>query len=266
MILTTIFPFHNFRDFIDVILVVFIFFGIYKLIKGTTARSIFIGVIAIYIFWKVVSYLKLQYLSEIMGGFISVGIIAMIIIFQPEIRAFLNMIGSKILVKRRYKWLFRKAKPTKVRNLDTTALVQACGHMSHSFCGALIVICRTDKLEEVIMSGEAFEAQINAQLIETIFFKNTPLHDGALIIDGNRVRAARCILPVSHSKEIPVNYGLRHRSAVGITEDSDAVAVIVSEQTGRISIAEAGIITENVTLTALQEYLDKTFNPNFTQE
>ncbi|MDR0789740.1 MAG: diadenylate cyclase CdaA [Bacteroidales bacterium] len=260
MILASINTFYGIRDILDICLVVILFFFIYKLVKGTAARSIFVGFIVIYIFWKIVSLLNMKYLSELLGGFISVGFIAMIIIFQPEIRRFLNILGSKILTKRIYKWLLRKSTPNNTFKFNSTALVQACGHMSHSFCGALIVICRYDKLENIITTGEAFDSQINAQLIETIFFKNTPLHDGALIIDDNKIKAARCILPVSHSKEIPVNFGLRHRSAIGVTEDTDAVAVIVSEQTGSIAIVEKGSIEANVSLIRLQEYLDSTFN------
>ncbi|MDR1724828.1 MAG: diadenylate cyclase CdaA [Bacteroidales bacterium] len=259
MLIATILHF-TIGGIIDICLVIALFMLVYKLTRGTTAQSIFIGVIAIYILWALAKHFNLELLSKIMEGFISVGFIAMIIIFQPEIRKFLNMVGSKTITNRRYKWLFRKTYNKKGEVFNSTAIVQACGHMSNSMCGALIIICRFDKLEAIITSGESLDAQINTQLIETIFFKNTPLHDGAMIIDNNKIKAARCILPVSHSNEIPVSLGLRHRSAIGITEDSDAIAIIVSEQTGLISIAEAGKIQTNVTLTYLQEYLDNTFN------
>jgi len=259
MLLTAFSNFINIKGIIDICLVAILFLVIYKLMKGTTAQSIFIGVIAIYIVWALAHFFHLGLLSRIMEGFISVGFIAMIIIFQPEIRKFLNMVGSHTFTQRRYKWLFRKTKE-KSHAFDSTALVQACGHMSNNFCGALIIICRLDKLENIIMTGESLDAEINTQLIETIFFKNTPLHDGAMIINNNRITAARCILPVSHSNEIPVTLGLRHRSALGITEDSDAIAIIVSEQTGKLSIAQRGKLQTDITLIYLQQYLDEIFN------
>ena len=260
MILATINAFQNIRDVLDICLVVTLCFFIYKLMKGTAARGIFIGFILVYILSKIAKELEMKYLSELMGGFISVGFIAMIIIFQPEIRRFLNILGSRILTKRIYKWFVQKTTPSNTLKFNSSVLVQACGRMSHSYCGALIVICRYDKLESIITTGEVFDAQTNVQLIESIFFKNTPLHDGALIIDGNRIKAARCILPVSHSKNIPANFGLRHRSAIGITEDTDAVAIVVSEQTGAIAIVQKGSIEPNITLVRLQQYLDATFN------
>ncbi|MDR1846588.1 MAG: diadenylate cyclase CdaA [Bacteroidales bacterium] len=265
MILASIQTFQGIKGIIDIILVVCLFFLILKLIRGTPAQSIFIGFIAIYVFYRIVDVLEMQLLSEILGGFISVGSIAMIIIFQPEIRKFLNLAGTKILKKRRYKWLFHRGDASKNETLATSALVQACGHMANAYCGALIVVCRGDKLENVTATGDKFEAQINIQLIETIFFKNSPLHDGALIIGNNLIKAARCILPVSQSNEIAVSLGLRHRSAVGITELTDAIAIVVSEQTGHISIAENGKLETNVTLIRLQEYLDQIFNPQLTK-
>jgi uncharacterized protein (TIGR00159 family) len=259
MLLATIVQLNTPGGIIDLCLVAALFFFVYRLTRGTTAQSIFIGIIAIYIVWAMANHFRLELLSRIMEGFISIGFIAIIIIFQPEIRKFLNIVGSRTFTHQRYKWLFRKTNGKQGESFNSTALVQACGHMSNSFCGALIIICRLDKLESVRMTGESLDAEINAQLIETIFFKNTPLHDGAMIIDDNRIKAARCILPVSHSKEIPVSLGLRHRSAIGVTEDSDAIAVIVSEQTGHISIVETGKIETDVTLIRLQEYLDDIF-------
>lgn len=253
-------PSFNIIDFIDVFLVGLLLFFMFKLIKGTNAISIFIGFFIIYVIWKVVSILGMKMLSEILGQFISLGVLALIIIFQPEIRRFLVIIGSRSINNKQRKFFLWKFSPSTTTQLNTTAIVQACGHMSSSFTGALIVICQSNKLESIVQSGEVFSSQISTQLLETIFFKNTPLHDGAVIIDKGQIQSARCILPVSHSKTIPLSMGLRHRSALGVTENTDAVAIVVSEQSGKISIAEEGQINQGVSLTYLQEYLDKKFN------
>jgi diadenylate cyclase len=247
-------------DFIDIFLVGMLLFFVFKLLKGTNAISIFIGFFIIYVIWKVVSILGMKMLSEILGQFISLGVMALIIIFQPEIRRFLVIIGSRSFNNRKKRLFFWRFSSNNEPQLNTTAIVQACGHMSSSMTGALIIICQENKLETIIQSGEVFSSQISSQLLETIFFKNTPLHDGAVIINNGQIQAARCILPVSHATNIPLSMGLRHRSALGITENTDAIAVVVSEQTGKISIAEGGQINQGVTLTFLQEYLDKHFN------
>jgi uncharacterized protein (TIGR00159 family) len=145
-------------------------------------------------------------------------------------------------------------------NFNSTAIVQAYQHLAQSKTGALIVIAKHNDLDTIIKTGEVLECSINTQLIETIFFKNTPLHDGAMIIKDNMIKAARCILPVSSDYSIPPHLGLRHRSAIGITEQTDAIAIIVSEQTGQISIAKAGNLQEGITPTRLQEFLNQEFN------
>lgn len=247
-------------DFVDVLLVALLLFFLFKLLKGTNAISIVIGFFIFYIAWKVVSLLGMTILSEILGQFISLGVLALIILFQPEIRRFLILIGSKSITKSWGRFLFWKYANENVKKLNTNAIVQACSHMSASYTGALMVFCRENKLETIIQTGEIFQSELSSQLLETIFFKNTPLHDGAVIIDNGKIQAARCILPVSHSHNIPLSMGLRHRSALGITENTDAIAVVVSEQTGSISIAQDGQITQGVTTHFLQEFLDKEFN------
>jgi uncharacterized protein (TIGR00159 family) len=159
--------------------------------------------------------------------------------------------------------LFAKTKSEKIK-LDITPIVQACGHMSQTLTGALIVICKSNPLTNIIQTGEVFNSQISSQLLETIFFKNTPLRDGALIIAEGEIKAARCILPVSNNQSIPVSMGLRHRSAIGITEQTDAISIIVSEQTGKISVAKQGNVTQGLTLTELQQYLNNEFNEETT--
>lgn len=247
-------------DFIDVFVVALLLFFIFRMIKGSNAISIFIGFFIIYVIWKIVSLLGMHIMSEILGQFLSLGLMALIVIFQPEIRNFLVMLGSRSFSEKGRKILFWKSSH-EVQNLDVNAIVQSCIHMSASKTGALIIFCRNNKLDTIVSSGEIFQSTLSSQLIETIFFKNTPLHDGALIIDRGKIQAARCILPVSHATNIPLSMGLRHRSALGVTENTDAVAVVVSEQTGQISIAEHGTIRQGVTSIYLQSFLERTFNP-----
>ncbi|MBO5838252.1 MAG: diadenylate cyclase CdaA [Bacteroidales bacterium] len=250
-------------DVIDICFVAFLFYYLYKLLKGTNAVSIFIGFLLIFFSWKVVTFLEMKLLSEIIGQFISVGVIALVVIFQTEIRQFLLRLGSHSLKKGYLNRLFAKTKSEKIK-LDITPIVQACGHMSQTLTGALIVICKSNPLTNIIQTGEVFNSQISSQLLETIFFKNTPLHDGALIIAEGEIKAARCILPVSNNQSIPVSMGLRHRSAIGITEQTDAISIIVSEQTGKISVAKQGKVTQGLTLTELQQYLNNEFNEETT--
>lgn len=246
-------------DFIDVFLVALLLFFIFKMIKGTNAISIVVGFFILYVIWKIVNVLGMRIMSEILGQFISLGLMALIVIFQPEIRRFLVVIGSRLFEQKGKKFFFWKT-VNKTENLNVNAIVQACTHLSQSYTGALMIFCNANKLESIVQTGEVFKSELSSQLIETIFFKNTPLHDGALIIDGGMIRAARCILPVSHATNIPLSMGLRHRSALGITENTDAIAVVVSEQTGQISIAEGGLIRQGITTTYLQSFLERKFN------
>ncbi|MBP3253490.1 MAG: diadenylate cyclase CdaA [Bacteroidales bacterium] len=252
-------PVFTLIDFIDVFVVALLLFFVFRMIKGSNAISIFIGFFILYIIWKIVSILGMRIMSEILGQFLSLGLMALIIIFQPEIRRFLIMLGSRNFAEKGRLLFFWKTSHT-IQNLNVNAIVQACGHMSSTNTGALIIFCQSNKLEQIITSGEVFKSELSSQLIETIFFKNTPLHDGALIIDNGQIQAARCILPVSHATNIPLSMGLRHRSALGVTENTDAIAVVVSEQTGQISIAEGGIIRQGITASYLQSFLERKFN------
>lgn len=252
-------PTFRITDLIDIFVVALLFYYFYKLLKGTNAISIFIGFILVFFAWKVIRFLDMKLLSEIFDQFISVGVIAIIIIFQSEIRQFLLRLGSQTRNRRWLKLLHLKSKEEN-NTLDVTPIVQACTHMSQTLTGALIVICKSNPLDTIVQTGEAFTSQISSQLLETIFFKNTPLHDGAVIISENKIKAARCILPVSKNLDIPVSMGLRHRSAIGITEQTDAIAVIVSEQTGKISVTKQGMARQGLTPNELQQYLNKEFN------
>lgn len=242
-------------DIIDIILVAALFFGLYRLLKGTSAMSIFIGIVAIFLIWQLVKFLQMEMLTAILGAFVSVGFIALIIIFQPEIRRFLFTIGAQAQEGK----LSRKFKFLKVRSnvdLDIDALVKACTNMSNIKQGALILLTRKNDLDDIIATGVVVNADISNPLIENIFFKNSPLHDGAMVIRHNRITAARCILPVTQKTNIPGHYGLRHRAAIGVTEVNDCIAVVVSEETGNISMVTGGEI-QTVQREQLKEMIEK---------
>ena len=228
-------------DIIDITLVAALLYGLYSLLKGTTATSIFLGVVSIWLIWQVVKALQMELLSSILGAFVSVGFIALIIIFQPEIRRFLFTIGTQA----RKSKLTRKFHLFKVSGsviLNVDAIAQACQNMSDIKQGALIIITKQNKLDDIALTGVDINADISNALIENIFFKNSPLHDGAMIISNNRIRSARCILPVTNKTDIPGHYGLRHRAAIGITEDNDCFVLVVSEETGTISMVKNTVI------------------------
>jgi len=223
-------------DVIDVILVALLLYYIYKLVKGTVAINIFIGIIMIYLAWRLTDFLDMELLTGIFGGFMKVGIIALIVVFQPEIRKFLLMVGSTNFSRRRnfLKHLnFLKSETGDETNVDT--IVSACNKLAISKTGFLIVLERNNNLDFLISTGDEMNIRVTQPIIESIFFKNSPLHDGAIIIKNNIVKATRVILPVNNEKVIPQRFGLRHRAAIGVTEKTDALALVVSEETGHIS-------------------------------
>ncbi len=248
----------RFLDVVDVILVAVLLYFLYNFLKGTVAINIFFGIIAIYLLWKLVEVLEMKLLSEILGQFIGVGVIALIVVFQPEIRKFLLLLGTSTFARKKRSWfLFWKVDVSSNLSQYIDHIVKACQKMSTTKTGALIVIGRVNELKQTIETGEMLDAQISEHLIETIFFKNSPFHDGAVIIMDDRIRAARCILPVSKNAKLPTYYGLRHRAAIGITEQSDAIAIIVSEQTGAISFSVEGKLTTNLMPAKLKDLIEK---------
>lgn len=228
-------------DFIDVFLVAILLYYVYKLVRGTVAIKIFIGILIVYTVWKLTDFLEMQMLHNIFDGFMKVGIIALIVVFQPEIRKFLLMVGSTNLSGRGK--IFSKIKFLKADDeseTDVNAIIAACTKMGASNTGALIVLERNNNLDFLINTGDAMSIGVTQPIIESIFFKNSPLHDGAIIIENNVVKATRVILPVNNEKNIPQRFGLRHRAAIGITEKTDAIAIVVSEETGQISFIKNG--------------------------
>jgi len=246
----------KFLDIIDILFVAFLLYYLYNLLKGTVAINIFFGIVAFYLLWKLVTALEMRLLSEIFGAFISVGFIALIVVFQPEIRKFLLMLGTPGFIhKRRKRFLFWKFDMSKPVDLDIDQIIIACQKMSENKTGALIIVANKSRLEQYVETGEKLDADISEPLIENIFFKNSPLHDGAMIIHHNKIKAARCILPVSSNQKIPASLGLRHRAAVGVTEQSDSLAIVVSEETGGISYAKGGELKTNIQPNQLKSYL-----------
>ena len=245
-------------EIIDIALVAFLIFQLYKLIKGTVAINIFIGLAAIYLLWKVVSVFHLQLLSEILGQFIGVGVIILAIVFQQELRKFLMMIGKGKVIKN--KGLFKfNISAEHDNHLNTQCIAKACEDMSKTKTGAIMIVTQIDDLAVFSESGVEMNAAISVPMIESIFYKNSPLHDGAVIIRNNKIISARSVLPVSNSKELPGNLGMRHRAAVGITEESDAVAILVSEETGAISYVKDGELFTKRTSQQLEQFLNRLF-------
>lgn len=245
-------------ELIDIALVAVLIYQLYKLVRGTVAINIFIGLAAIYLLWKIVDAFNFQLLSEILGQFIGVGVIILVIVFQQELRKFLMFIGKGKLIKNKgiFKFNF---KVEHENNLNTSAIAKACEDMAKTKTGAIMVITQMDDLAVFAETGVAMNAEISVPMIESIFYKNSPLHDGAVIIRDNKIISARCVLPVSNSDDFPGNLGMRHRAAVGITEESDAVTVIVSEETGDISYVKDGELFTKRTAQQLEQFLNRIF-------
>jgi len=226
-------------DALDILLVAFLIFQLYKIVKGAVAIRIFLGIFSIYLFWKIVEALKMELLTEILGQFIGVGVIALIIVFQQELRRFLLLIGTQGFLSenqtaKRFFSLFKNKE--EVFDIDFRALSGTIKSLSKTKTGALIIVEKNSNLDYLVSSGIEINAKMSKDLLENIFFKNSPLHDGAVLIVDNKIKAARCVLPLTE-QEIDGNYGMRHRAALGISENSDCLAIIVSEETGEISFA-----------------------------
>ena len=233
----------SFLDVLDILLVAILIYYIYKLLKGTVAINIFIGIAFIFLIWKVTQILKMEMLSNILGYLLSGGVIALIIVFQQEIRKFLLMIGTtnvSVSSKKNFLKQLKFLKSEIILETNVEILVEACIRMSKTKTGALIVIEHNNNLDFLIKTGDTMNAEMSEVLLESIFFKNSPLHDGATIIRDNFIIATRVILPVSDSENIPSRFGLRHRAAIGISEKTDALCILVSEETGEISYIKDG--------------------------
>ncbi len=246
------------KDFLDILLVAFLLYYTYKMMKASGSISVFTGILVFILIWLVVSQvLEMKLLGSIFDKLVNVGVLVLIILFQEEIRRFLLTLGSHRHVNSLIHFFTGNSKKREENHKDIMPIVMACMNMSKRRVGALIVLEHNMPLEEVVRTGEAIDANISQRLIENIFFKNSPLHDGAMVISKKRIKAAGCILPVSHSLDIPKELGLRHRAAMGISQVSDAHAVIVSEETGGISVAYKGQFHLRLTAEELESLLVK---------
>lgn len=254
--------FINFRfvDLLDIVMVAAIIFFLFKWIKGSTAVNIFTAIIFFLLIQSIASAMGLRMLSGILGNVFDVGVIALIIIFQPEIRRFLNSLGKKAGSTMEKSGLISKilknTHETDITTQTISEIAEACEEMSEQKTGALIIISKKTSLEEILATGDSIDARVSKRLIMNIFYKNSPLHDGAMIISNNRITAARCTLPISE-QALPARYGMRHKAAVGISEVSDADVIVVSEQTGKISVVRGGVIQKVDSINALKLLLSE---------
>lgn len=244
-------------DIIDIFLVATILFQLYRLIRGTAAFSIFLAIFFFYMFWLIVKALHMELITALLGQVMGVGVLALIIVFQQEVRRFLLVIGNRYIKSSQYSInkLFSSVKVDKGSPREAEEIVRAAESMSSHKIGALIVIGRNSRLDLYTQGGEILKAVISAEILETVFFKNTPLHDGAVLIEDGKILAARCPLPITDQVSIPSKFGMRHRAAIGISEQTDAIVVVISEESGEISVAENGNVRDNITLNELRNIL-----------
>lgn len=235
-------------DILDIVLLGLIIFFMFKWIKGTSAMSIFVAIVSLYIIRVIVGAFNMRLMTAIMDMVLDVGVLALIVIFQPEIRRFLMRLGNRYMNSAGGKKVINRILgKTGTTNMtareEVNDLTEACRRMSEDKTGALIVLAHDSPLDDIINTGDRIDASIHRRLIMNIFFKNSPLHDGALVISEGKIVAARCTLPITEKTNIPANFGMRHKAAIGITEETDADAIVVSEETGRISFVKGGVVT-----------------------
>lgn len=248
------------KDLVDIFLVATMLYYIYRLMRESRSLNVFIGILVFVITWLFVSrIMQMKLLGSILDKLVSVGVIVLIVLFQDEIRKFLYNLGAHQRVKA-IKRFFNKKELDKEAGrreamITVIPIVMAVINMSKGKVGALIIVEREMPLDDIVATGDNIDANVNQQLIENIFFKNAPLHDGAMIVKGKRIRAAGCILPVSHDLSIPKELGLRHRAAMGISQETDALAIVVSEETGGISVAIKGEFKLHMTAEELEIFL-----------
>ncbi len=230
----------GFLDFIDVVLVALFLYYVYKLLRGTAAINILIGIFIMYLIYKVTLMLELKMFSSILGALLGVGVLGLMIVFQQEIRKFLLMMGTANFRNKNFLKQLSFLRPNLYSETDTDQLVDSCFKLSSEKTGALIVLERTNNLDFVLPTGDKMNAEVSLALLESIFYKNSPLHDGAIIIKDNYIKAARIVLPLSNNHKIPKRFGLRHKAALGISEKTDAICLVVSEETGEVSFVMDG--------------------------
>ena len=240
-------------DILDILMVALIIYLVFRWIRGSTAINIFIAIILVVVVRTLAEALGMKMISSLLGTLIDMGAVALVVIFQPEVRRFLGTLGRKAGTTLEQQSFLQKLFPGlqgrgRVDSRGAQEIAEACREMSAQKTGALILIQRKNSLEDVIATGDVVDAEIGRRLIMNIFFKNSPLHDGAMVIGGNRIIAARCTLPITERTDLPARYGMRHKAAIGISEQCDVDVIVVSEETGGISFVRSGRITavENI--------------------
>lgn len=251
----------TFIDVLDVIMVGLLMFWLIRVVRGTSAVNIFLGILVLYVVWIASRALGMKLLSFILGQVLGVGVVALLVIFQPEIRRFLLRISSSTTAAQKgvFNKLFRNRKGAGMQPRELEELTAACRKMSETRTGALVVLKHGSSLNDILESGDEIDARISRRLIENIFFKNSPLHDGAMVMSENRILAARCTLPITQRQDIPAHYGMRHRAAIGMSEVSDASIVVVSEETGDISFVQEGKIKTMASITELRLAIESSY-------
>ena len=249
----------SFTDVLDIILLGLIIFVAFRWLKGSSAVSIFVAIVSLYLIRVVVSALNMKLIESILNMVLDVGVLAVIVIFQPELRKFLTRLGNRYMSNPKGRAIIDRIMGRNTSNEvyreEANNISDACFRMSESKTGALIVITHNAAIDEVISTGDRINASIHRRLLQNLFFKNSPLHDGAVIISGDKIVAARCTLPITERTDIPANFGMRHKAAIGITEDTDADAIVVSEETGKISFVSRGIVTPINNINELKQKL-----------
>ena len=248
-------------DLIDIFIVAYLFYQFFVIIRGTAAINIFFVIIGAYFIWLLVQALNMELLSTILGHVMGVGVIAILIVFQQEVRRFLLMLSSKSQENLKINRFLARIRNESECTIPISEILSACDYLKKEKMGGLIVLSSKDKFENFYESGQLIEATVNAQLIKSIFYKNSPLHDGALFIVKDKITAAACVLPLTPRTDLPYYLGLRHRAAIGITETADCLAIIISEERGQLSFAEYGKVILGVeTGTLKQKIISKFFN------
>ncbi|HEY5917895.1 MAG TPA: diadenylate cyclase CdaA, partial [Chryseolinea sp.] len=240
-------------DFVDIALVSVLLYQVYKLIRGSIAVNIFLGILALYLVYLIVRAAQMELLSTILGQFMGVGVLAMIILFQPEIRKFLLVIGRGTEFRENIFKTIANWRHDYHDDFDIGEVLEAAKSLKATKTGALVVFSRDTELKFYAQTGDALDAEVNKRLLLSIFNKHSPLHDGAIIIHKGRIKAARCVLPVSENDHIPPNYGLRHRAAIGMSENTDTLVMAISEETGRLLLARNGKYLRSLKLKQVEQ-------------
>ena len=249
-------------DILDILMVAGIIYLAFRWIRGSAAMNIFIALMTLFLLRVVVAAFNMKLMSALLGTFIDVGVLALIVIFQPEIRHFLNRLGAHRLA-RTSKSFIGKLLGISEKGMDSEVvkeITEACRSMSESKTGALIVLPHKISLEYIIETGDRIDSMVNRRLLMNLFFKNSPLHDGAVIISDGRIVAARCTLPITDRQDLPARYGMRHKAAIGVTEDTDADVIVVSEETGGVSFVHGGVLSPIHNINELKLLLSKSLD------